>query len=268
MENNKKDIAIAFVHGVGKHGERDKHFADDMQRLIVKKYQGEKKLAFESIFWGKGLQSRQNTLWDTVTQNGSVDLDYKWVRYFFIDFVGDIVAYQRVKTPNGDNIVTNPADYRHTYEEIHTIVSKGLNVLNKKVKPDAPLCIIAHSMGSVIASNYIYDQWKKSSIDKEKSKVNEMNFVRFYTMGSPLAVWSLRSNNFNKPIKVDSWVNFYDKDDAFAYPLSNLYGNKQWIKDVEVNVGGLFLSWNPGSHIMYWTDDDVIDPIVEDLQNL
>lgn len=39
-------------------------------------------------------------------------------------------------------------------------------------------------------------------------------------------------------------------------------------RDVPVNAGGLLTSWNPGSHIAYWTDNDVTVPVAEKLATL
>ena len=32
-------------------------------------------------------------------------------------------------------------------------------------------------------------------------------------------------------------------------------------EDIEINVGGLFTSWNPIFHTEYWTDNDFIKPV-------
>ena len=82
-------------------------------------------------------------------------------------------------------------------------------------------------------------------------------------MGSPIALWSISYDEFDHPIEVPAkrikerypnigkWVNFYDKHDIIAYPLEPLYGS-EFVKDQQVNVGGLLTSWNPLSHNHYW----------------
>jgi len=97
-----------------------------------------------------------------------------------------------------------------------------------------------------------------------------------YTLGSPLALWSLRFSDFGQPIMVPApqlkkyypdlegeWVNYYDQDDVIGFPLKTLdaaYGQAV-TADVEVNVGDFAASWNPLSHLGYWTDQDVVRPI-------
>jgi hypothetical protein len=107
-------------------------------------------------------------------------------------------------------------------------------------------------------------------------------FTLLYTLGSPIAIWSLRYPEFGVPITVPSpnladhypnltgeWINFYDEDDVIGYPLKTIndsYG-RAITADREINAGGLLSSWNPASHLGYWTDNDVTKPIAESLAN-
>ena len=99
-------------------------------------------------------------------------------------------------------------------------------------------------------------------------------------MGSPIALWSLRYSAFGKPVQIpdprlkrhykqlpSEWINFYDADDVIGFPLKTLnqaYGEVV-TQDREVNVGSLLTSWNPASHLGYWKDKDVLDPIAKNL---
>ena len=102
----------------------------------------------------------------------------------------------------------------------------------------------------------------------------------FYTMGSPVALWSLRYENFGKPIHVPSpklhnhyanlageWVNFYGKADVIGYPLKELNADYRVAvtSDCPVLVGGPLAFWNPLSHMAYFGDTDVLGPIAEGL---
>ena len=61
------------------------------------------------------------------------------------------------------------------------------------------------------------------------------------------------------------WLNFYDADDVLGYPLKPISPDyaARVTEDIEINVGGLFTSWNPISHTQYWSDEDFIDPVVK-----
>jgi len=113
--------------------------------------------------------------------------------------------------------------------------------------------IIAHSLGTVIASDFIWDR-------QDKKDFGDFKLDNFFTMGSPIALFALRwgSELFSKPIRVDDpngcWINILDKDDPIAYPLKGL--NKEYynavLEDKEVNVGSLGVA-----HVMYWGNEEV-----------
>lgn len=77
----------------------------------------------------------------------------------------------------------------------------------------------------------------------------------FYTLGSPIAIWSLRYRDFGVPIRVPS--------PGLARLHRGLNGAyRRAVKaDRGVNAGGLLSAWNPASHLGYWTDNDVTKPI-------
>jgi hypothetical protein len=275
-------VAVAIVHGVGVQGS---DFAEPMIEELVGRFASELDisradalgaLAIEAVHWAPVLQDAQTKLWRNVSARG--DLDWVDLRRFMVDFAGDAIAYQ--PTPRS----------REVYDAVHAVLAGSLRALARSAGPDAPLCVIAHSLGTIIASNYFYDLSQSRrpgmvskavrAVKKSTPLENGETLSLFYTMGSPLAIWSLRYEDFGVPIAVPSpklalhhpglrgeWVNFYDTDDVIGYPLSGLndaYG-QSIERDVAVNVGSALTSWNPLSHGGYWTDADVIGPITESL---
>jgi hypothetical protein len=95
---------------------------------------------------------------------------------------------------------------------VHEEFAEGLKKLTQKAGCDAPLFIVAHSLGTVIASNYLYDlQYiPEKTPDTIKTKIGHSPLERgetltsFYSFGSPLALWSLRYADFDQPITVPS----------------------------------------------------------------
>ncbi len=277
-------IAVAIIHGVGK---QDKDFAAGMSQEITDRFANHirkktnkiqnpsEELVIEPIYWAPVLQNSEDELWKRLNRGG--DMDLLTLRQFLIDFGADAIAYQPTKKDS------------HIYEEIHKIFAQKLKKLAAGAGDTAPLCIIAHSLGSVIASNYFYDLQQTRtrripSIIKKEIANNPLEkgktFTSFYTFGSPIAIWSLRYTDFGKPISVPSpnlcnyhsnltgeWINFYDKQDILGYPLKTLNGayREAVTEDSEVNVGGIFTSWNPVSHMAYWTDNDITKPIAKSL---
>ena len=211
-------------------------------------------------------EKKRNLFKQTVVNN---HLRYQDLRRFVIQYVGDVVAYQPVETAG------------HNYERVHEMIGESLYILAKDAGDDAPLCVISHSLGIVIASNYFYDlQVDKSDAIKLSPLEKGNTLTLFYTLGTTLPLWSLRYYNFNRPINIPSkelqnfhpglkgeWINFYDKDDVLGYPLKDVseHYNTAVDEDRKVNVGGLFTSWNPLCHINYFKDKDVVEPIVDGL---
>ncbi|MBP1950516.1 chemotaxis protein [Virgibacillus litoralis] len=269
-------IAILILHGAGTP---DKHFAEKMIRCISNRF--EKKLGvksseleFEPVFWSAIFAGEQEELWNNLQQNQ--DLDYTRMRRFVIEFLSDAVAYQPTSS-GGQN-----------YDKVHKLVAKAIRKLKERAGKNAPLCVISHSLGTVVASNYFYDlQFRRENMGVETRKCTHQTPIEqcetlslFYTLGSPMALWSMRYIDFGSPIAVPSldleklypglkgeWLNFYDKDDVLAYPLKGLNGeyNQAVTKDVDVNAGGLLTSWNPLSHTKYDTDSEVVRAVADGL---
>jgi len=278
-------IAVAIIHGIGVP---DPRFADGMiaelreritAQLLPWGVRADEAVVFEPVLWAPVLQGRENVLWEKVRASGSVD--FVKLRRFMIDFAADALAYQ--PTPHDQG----------AYIGVHRIVAQVIKSLGEKAGPKAPLIIVSHSLGTVIASNYLYDLLSypkkklitapvrramgRAPIDKGDT------FAALYTMGSPIALWSMRYDDFGVPISVPStklrsyypkikgeWVNFYDPSDVIGYPLRGL--NKDYAAmvtaDKAVNAGNLLTSWNPASHVEYWTDNDITKPLADSLCRL
>ncbi|WP_164667926.1 chemotaxis protein [Virgibacillus doumboii] len=272
-------IAVLVLHGAGTP---DRSFADKMIERISKRFVKatgveRAELEFEPVFWSAVFEGEQEELWGNLQRDA--DLDFVRLRRFVIEFLSDAVAYQPTNT-GGQN-----------YDKVHTLVAKSIRKLKERAGHKAPLCVISHSLGSVVASNYFYDlQFRRENIGVETRKCTNQTPIEqcetlalFYTLGSPMALWSMRYIDFGSPIAVPApgverlypgisgeWLNFYDKDDVLAYPLKGLNDayNRAVTKDVGVNAGGLLTSWNPLSHMKYDTDDAVIESIVYGLVNV
>lgn len=274
-------IAVAVIHGVGK---QEPGFAQPMiDKLLPRiasligvpaKDLGDH-IVFESIHWAPAVQPMEDELWPRLQQGGP--LDYLSLRGFIVNFLADAIAYQPIE---GE---------RDVYQDIHDIYAAALSRLAIAAGPRAPLCIIAHSLGTVITSNYVYDLQAAhrrpmplpAGLTMESSPLElGETLTGLYTMGSPIALWTLRYPGLGKPIAMPhvsrlaelahlpaEWVNIYDKDDVIGYPLRQLSAEYEAsvAQDVAVNAGGLLSSWNPLSHNEYWTDRDVTGPIAEGL---
>lgn len=281
-------VAVLLIHGVnwtentlsrghrgmidmvGKLKETFHHLAPDVDPYSA--------LAFERVQWNadSGLQTREDLLMQKVRGGG---IKVGPLRTIVTQLLGDLVAYQ--PTPKS----------RTTYDQIHMIVTESMRKLAENGCENSPLLVISHSLGAVIASNYFYDLQKNPYRSESNRLISPQleigpspleqgrTLLCFFTMGSPLSLWSLRYDHFGKPVKVPhpcykrenrglrgGWVNFYDKDDIVGMPLQPLNRTyRRRVIDMEIDVGSVLTSWNPGSHFGYWTDMDVITPIAHTL---
>jgi hypothetical protein len=274
-------IAVAFIHGIGRTAPG---YSAAMQRALTRGFahkigrtvpDPEAELIFEEVDWSVALQSDEDRLWRRL--HSAALMRFNRLRQFMVNFAADAIAYQPV-----------PSD-RSAYDAIHAQVATTLARLAERAGPRAPLCLVTHSLGTVIASNYIYDLTKPRNSflsPKVRERINGTplergeTFALFYTMGSPIALWSLRYTGFGEPIRFPSrklavhhpdlesrWLNFYDPDDVIGYALKPLNPRYAAVvtEDRPVNVGSWFTKWNPLSHKGYWNDAKVADAISDGL---
>jgi hypothetical protein len=274
-------LAVAVVHGVGSQKEDfAKAFAERLRATFAAEIEGQapeppKELQIRGVYWAKELADAERELGKRLEPSG---LRWDEARNVMIDLGGDALAYQL-------NRQESPEDAPGAYERIHMAVAGTLRALVSDTDGEAPLCVIAHSLGTVIASNYLWDlqvdnipppvraMFTGSSLESGKT------LTSLYTMGSPIAIWSLRFPDFGTPItfppaellprygEPTEWVNLFDKDDVIAYPLKGLNDRYEAnvTDDVAVNVGNVLTMWNPASHTSYWTDGDVVARVAEGL---
>jgi hypothetical protein len=268
-------LAIAVIHGMGSENQ---FFSVELKHRITEEYVNEEEgrmeddLIFQEIYWGDLVKDTQKNLLQKA--NYKKDLTYMNLRELFVDYVGATLAYREA-----------------LYDAIQKRVSDNLAKLcsHRRVDPDkTPLVVMAHSFGSVIMSDYIYDIQKKQAAAGGSiagmSELEQFNTMAgMITFGSPMAVLSLQQNgDFDKPINVVGrnlpenvrnavrWDNYYDKDDIIAYPLKGIndaYG-EVISGDFEINVGSAATSWNPACHNGYWEDKDFYKPVAKYFQEI
>lgn len=274
MADKTKKVAVAVIHGMG---DQKADFAKPFINAIQARCKGVcgDDIVIEPVYWANKMRDDENRLFKRMSAGGP--LRYIFARRLMINYVADALAYQPT---NHD---------RNAYDDIHTSFARALANLAHDAGGTAPLCIVAHSLGSVIASNYIYDlqkpeliphHLKKEMHDTALEKGETLNLL--YTLGSPLALWSLRFSNFGHPISIpvpqlekhhphlkSAWINYYDRDDAIGFPLRELNESYKEVvsADIEVNVGNICTRWNPLSHTAYLESQNVIKPIAESLIN-
>ena len=280
-------IAIAVVHGIGLANSEwaDKtspQFISGMSKPLISEFarlrgetfeEAKSKLAIEPVYWANVVQGLQDDLGGENRLNLKRLSNPLGLRDFVFHYLGDAIAY----SIRGDN----KEGYRKVHTKIHKAFAKTLKKLADEAGEKAPLCIISHSLGAVIASNYVWDLQRNNPIvsisDTPLEKGETLNL--FYTLGTQIPLWSMSYDDFGSPIKIPSpqtidhypsltgeWMNFYDRDDVLGFPIQNI--NEAYsatVVDREINAGNPLSGWTPLSHNGYWKDSEVIEPIAEGL---
>lgn len=127
--------------------------------------------------------------------------------------------------------------------------------------------VIAHSLGSVVAFETIYEHVRNNP----KWTAARFKPANLFTMGSPIALLTLdmdrRMGSYNpppgspaiphaEPVQDEGvWYNFLDAQDLIAYPLEVLFHDRFKLQDIVVQTGT-----NPGkAHTGYWTNNEVLE---------
>jgi hypothetical protein len=320
-----KPVAVLFVHGVEIDDPNYAEVPEQLLRKYVARALGQEKLdtsaklIVDAVNWAKIIEDQQRRLLHTMYPSDTVEklferlrelivklnrgevllplvelaatlvkrdglfsrapLKFAAARWVLIHFVGDVVAYER--TPSADA----------NYTRIHEAYAQALARLAARVPPNTPLVVIAHSLGTVISSNFFYDLETARAATTQLGATPPSPFLRgetlcsFYTLGSPLPIWLMRypDRPFDQPLQVPAnelalhhpqalgeWVNYLDDDDLIAYPLRGLSdAYARMVKaDVTVKLRGSLFSWQPLVHPYYWTDARVMRPVGEAIAKL
>ena len=185
---------------------------------------------------------------------------WSWVRKTIVVYQGDLIAY--IESPG-----------QNKYKAIHDRVYESIDACAKQtVKTDATaqnpalVTIVAHSLGSVIASDLLYDALMK----KNRWWPAQLRLANLFSLGCPLSLYTLRyknsSDEFKHPVRMQDpnglWINIYDPQDIIGYPLKPLnpaYCDAVFV-DKEISLGHWWNLWHfllrntPFSHYMYWED--------------
>ena len=261
------EIGVLVVHGIGV--QRRETFAVDfigaMSDRLERLGAAPGLVAWEVAYWADILDPREEELFARLAAGG--DLDWVRLRRFFVSFFADAIAYRREPTQDAD-----------VYDAIHGRVLGALRRLRARLGDrDRPLVVLAHSLGSVIASNYVWDEQRPNEKARGSNAFERTETLAgLVTFGSPIPLFTLAlrtvvSIAFPPPTlpahlaAAARWLNFHDPDDVLGWPLMPLSPTyeRAVTEDRAINVGGPLTSWNPLSHEGYWTDPDFMAPAAE-----
>ena len=263
-------LGVLIIHGVGWQA---KGFADAMIKKFNERLRiygaDQAEITCVKIYWHPILSRRENSL---LTRLFAEDKtlhcfsSIRWLRKKVTYYIGDVTGYQ---------YVPNKKDEAH--DNIHKVVYDSIAELRRNLdNEDKPVIVIAHSMGSVIMSDYIWDRqnWdpqKKGRPDPYGDNQFERmeTLAGFITCGSPIPLYAIAcdpidrikfppenlADNLKKKAK---WLNFFYFGDVLGWPLQNLSPSYKGTQDIKI-YGGFPVF----CHTKYWKDNKFIEPVAE-----
>ncbi len=266
---------VLIVHGIGSE---EKGFSGSLPKKITEVFQTtvgrftlqppQGAIDIREAVWSGVTQADQRKLWGRLFPN--LDNWISHVRYraflrkYAVDYVGDLIAY--VETPGLNK-------YRDIHQKLFQVMdqcTQDAGSHGATARNPALFTVVAHSLGSVIAADAIYNRIESGTWPAQ------LQLANLITLGSPLALYTLRygdPDNSKWPITMQDpdglWINIYDPQDVVGYPLKPV--NKQYDQAVHIdkviNAGQWWKVWqspqqaSPGSHLLYWGDNTVAEII-------
>lgn len=267
---------IVFVHGIGEQppGCYDQ-FGERIRQAFNKEVGGAGGNKKEPFVW-------QEAYWADITQPDQQELEKRLgissqgisnrIKKFMVGSLGDVVAYSKLPYP--------PDKYGEIQKRFASVICELGKKAEEAGDANASLDVVAHSLGTVIASDGIYDLMKTGAMPPN------LTLGSFFTMGSPIALFGLRYGlaNFTRPVRPKKWINFLYQKDLIGFPLRPLNDAYEEAvdEDVYLSPGGgyncissivrRFLTVMPlanaACHSWYFNDKRVVSRIAEALAML
>jgi len=281
-------LGVLIIHGVG--GDREKLLDNmkNMERELKRKIKAcgadPGQICWQRVEWDHILKNDEDEVYNSFSK---VEQPFTWLiwfklRKFVMSYIADATAYRQVPDSSRQTGKAN-----NTYDSIHEVIHNAITKLRTELgDDDKPVIVIAHSMGSVIMSYYIWDRQNKYQPEKYgETKFERMETLAgFITFGSPMPLFALASKPrtaIEYPPKAlpeylkkkdekgkdkVKWLNFYDPADVIAWPLKKGLGDSYEAavtEDRKIHVG-----WTPLCHLSYWTHKNFTKPVAKYISNI
>jgi hypothetical protein len=282
-----KKVVLLTIHGMGNVYETYNHeFLCEIQRRLGEKYD---EVFVGSIYYKNILKKNEERIWSGVEDI----LRWKGLRKFILYGFGDAAGLENGKYLD-DGV----------YTKTQLIIARELYRAQKVAGVNAPVLIIAHSLGGHVISCYYWDAqikynggsvnvglWKDiMKYETEISVSDKLNddiisylqgrtFKALFTTGCNIPVFvAAHAREHVLPIKTMDkdfkWRNYYNANDVLGWPLATLSSEyAALVEDINVLksekfIDNTFRCWNPLSHNQYWRTGIVIDDVVSVLSKL
>jgi hypothetical protein len=283
-ETGMRQVALLTIHGMG---ETPSDYAEPVFAAMHAQAAApgaglQPALLCRSVYYQDILKPNQELVWQRV--DAASKLHYDDLRRFLLFGFGDAAGLENRKEADGS-----------VYERAQAAIAlQLLDVCQHGA--DAPVVFLAQSLGGQVLSNYIYDAqkaaaggavvagiwkdvdaWSRRALgrrleDAEKRFLGGATCTAFLTTGCNIPIFVAAHREMDiKPIAPPTpcfeWINIFDPDDALGWPLRPLSpAYAAMVNDFSINAGQgmvkwILESWNPFSHLAYWSDSKVMEPL-------
>jgi hypothetical protein len=255
-------VAFCLIHGIGA---QRRTWADDfvreVRRTVELRWPGVD--VYPLVVWWAPITQRYE---DVLTRRYRNGLGWRWLRQLVIGYGGDVIAYQ---APSRRDV---PPPW--TYRAVHGRVDRRLRWLQDQLGASpgnaVPLVTVAHSLGSVIFSDFVYDAQAADGTAALRTRYG-LSLQGLFTLGSPIALYALRYPHlgFDRPIALEAggtWVNALYRADVIGYPLGPAGpAYAAAVRDWVLPTRWWPCYWTPVAHLAYWSDRRLIDRVAAEL---
>lgn len=269
-----KKLGILVIRGSGKTGFKlQEKFLGKVYRRLEKMGINTGQIHHVMADWYGPLQVQQENVLDRLYA-AKVKLRSRTTRRLIVTNIGDLITYGGYPNARGKG-----------YVQTHRLIHQSMLALKDELIRDAPLIILASSLGTEIINNYIWDRQHPAGHDPFGGSPFERfeTLTGLFTLGHNLPIFAAAHGlDSMEPITFPSphlapdllakavWENYYDKNDSMGYPLKAL--NEKYaaanLTDIQINVGNPLTYWNLFSHFGYWRSRKLVKRIADYITSL
>jgi len=255
-------ITIIFIHGVGDQSTNySKKFFDKISKSYIRCLQKKGKTNTRAREMANNLIHKE-ILWADITTD--LTNRYRQLQYTSRRKKHNLQRLKNWIDPLMIQIMYYIRDKNITKKRTMRILERiQRKIQGYRFKSTDKVIIIGHSLGSVIAFDYIFGFRKKYKLSKK------INVDLFVTLGSPIPLFITAmghpQSTKSLPKNINKWVNILDRRDGIAR-FFQPHLRKSKVKDIEVKTG-----WHPlkvGAHSKYFKCNKVSEIIANELTKL
>lgn len=253
-------VGVLIVHGCAEPTRIATDFAACIEQRLSWLGVPADRVAWRDMGWS-GLLSQDEHRLLSMFEQGTLSpaLD---ARRESLQRIGGMLAYQQ-----------SMASRTSLYDAIHAMMLSHLRALHLQLDGrDRPLVVIAHGLGSAIVSDHLWDlQTGRRRADTAFARLETM--TGFVTVASviPLLTMTLQRvegvvfPSPELPPHLESavrWLNFYDKADAYGWPLRPLSDSYAAAVHEDRAIDASMSGHSGAQHTRegYWTSAEVVEP--------